>query len=147
MDQTLTHTDWEIWRAPQAAVGSILWRDPALQSRYDSLLREICEKTLRTTDWPQFTEQTGTRLWKACSATDPETAKGYQPRIAEAAQQVRARLASVSRQIEAGNPALLFAPMKPVPLGKRDWTPQLQNEQADSLQLGNRDCLQITRLK
>ena len=61
MDQTLTHTDWDIWRAPQAAVGSILWRDPALQARYDSLLREICEKTLRTTDWPQFTEQAGNR--------------------------------------------------------------------------------------
>ncbi len=143
MDQTLTNTDWSIWRAPQAAVGSILWRDPAVQSRYQTLLGEICEKTLQSRDWVAFSEQAGARLLKACAAVDPQTAKAYEPRIAEAGNQLRARLAHITRQIQTGNPALLFSVGKPVPLGSREWTPQMQNAEGDAVEFDGKSCFRI----
>jgi hypothetical protein len=143
MDQTLTNTDWDLWRAPQAAVGAALWRDPAIQTRYNAILMEICEKSLLSKDWLELADQSGNRLLKACAAVDPETAKAYQPRIGEAKEQLRTRLASITRQIQAGNPALLFLPNKPVPLGNRDWTKQVENADADPTQFDGKSCLQI----
>jgi spore coat protein H len=143
MDQTLGKPDWDLWRAPEAAVGSILWGDAEIRARYDVILRGICEKTVLTRDWVETGGQTCSRLLKAHASLDPEGAKAYQPRIAEATAQLRARIAAVTRQLQAGNPALLFSVLTPVSLSGRDWTPQLQNAEADPQTFDGKPCLRI----
>lgn len=80
MDQTFADPARALRIAPQAAVGAILWRNPAILTRYEELLQDILEKVLRHGKWPKRTDEVGNRLLAAVKAAAPEQARDYAPK-------------------------------------------------------------------
>jgi hypothetical protein len=143
MDQTFGDPNWSLWRAPQASVGSILWRKPEVRARYDVVAREICENILFPGEWPEKAMQMGARLKTALAAVNPEAAKAYEGLIPQARDRIRARMESLKKQLKSGNPFKKFETETVIALGPFEWVAQAENSQADSVQFENRQCLRV----
>jgi hypothetical protein len=143
MDQTFGDSKRSLWSAPQAAVGSILWRKTEVRARYENILREVCENVVLPGGWPEKTEQAGKRLKTALAAVQPEAAKAYENLIPQARDHVRSRIDSIKKQLQAGNPFKRFENERVIALHPFEWVAQTENAQAEQVAFENRACLRL----
>ena len=143
MDQMFGETNWNLWKAPQASVGAILWRKPEVRARYDVVLREVCENVLFKGEWPEKAEQTGQRLKKALAVVNPQAATSYEPLIPQSRDRIRARIEAIRTQLKAENPAKKFEKSPVVDLAPLEWVSQNENSEGDQPTFENRQCLHV----
>ncbi len=143
MDQTFGDPARALRIAPQAAVGAILWRNPAIRTRYEEILQDIHEKVLRPGKWPKRTEEVGNRLLAAVKAAAPDQARDYAPKIAVATEQVRARMQEIDRQMRLGDPLKHLNTTAGVDLSETPWTAHFENAQGEERTDRDRVCLYI----
>ncbi len=143
MDQMFGTSNWNLWRSPQASVGSILWRKPEVRIRYEAVIREVCENVVLKGEWPEKAEATGQRLKKALGAVSSQTAKSYEPHILEAKNRIRERVDAIRKQLKAGNPFKKFENASLVDLAPFEWVAQTENSDANEVTFENRQCLHV----
>ncbi len=98
MDQTFGDPGATVFNAPGATVGTSLWSKPQNQTRYQTILKDVCQKVLKPIDWAARTEQVGQKLANALAAIDPQLAADYRPVIGDARERIRSRISSVLNQ-------------------------------------------------
>lgn len=143
MDQTFGDANWSLKRAPGAAVGSILWRDPAIAERYWKEAKDVFEKVLRPTDWAERTEEIGRRVQKVLQSVDPKLSEAYEGKIAAAKNMIKARIQACARQIQTEPLTLRLAKGEALSLENFLWVSQGDNAKFSEIVHDGRKVLHV----
>lgn len=122
MDQTFGDANWNLQRAPGGMIGAVLWKDPAVRTRYLEVLKEVNDGVLKPVDWAERTGEVGQRVQLALKAVNPKKAGEYLGRVTSAKQQVKARMDGCARQMQENEMLFKLTKGQPVSLEAFPWS-------------------------
>jgi len=120
-----------------------LWRREQIRERYDLILREIYEKTIKGVDWGARAEQIGKQVAAAALVVGPNLAKEYEPRINEGRDHIRNRMRGVAEQLTRGDLLKTLNNPGGVDLSGMAWTPQTENSEAAEMDADKHPSLSL----